>query len=88
MNKLKRPIAVGSGALLGGTAWQIAADWWWLDKYMVRIKGGKKLWETATIPERGNQKWVRLWRLENLKEHRRWIKPETQVELVPPNVES
>ena len=64
------------------TAWTIAADWWWLDKYAPRIVGGRKLWETVTIPERGHQKRVRLWRLEGLKEFTRWVKPETRMELV------
>ena len=69
------------------TAWTIAADWWWLDKYAPRIVGGRKLWEAVTIPERGNQKRVRLWRLEGLKEFTRWVKPETRMELVLRNVE-
>ena len=70
------------------TAWTIAADWWWVDKYAPKIVGGRKLWELATIPERGNQKRVRLWRLENLKEYTRWVKPETRMELVPLNSDS
>ena len=54
---------------------------------MARIVGGRKLWETATIPERGQQKCVRLWRLGKNKsgeprEFRKWVKPETRMELV------
>lgn len=64
------------------TAWTLAADWWWIDTHDARIVGGVKLWETATVPERGQQKRVRLWRFENLREYRCWVRPETRMELV------
>lgn len=58
-----------------------------MDKYKARIVGGKKLWETVTIPERGDQRCVRLWRVNGAREYQQWVKPETRMELVPLNEE-
>ena len=44
------------------TAWELAGDWWWVDKFYVRVKGGRALYEDATATPKGN---VVLRRLRN-----------------------
>ena len=36
------------------TAWELCGDWWWVDKYEVRLPGGRVAYETATATRNDN----------------------------------
>lgn len=65
------------------TVGQLAADWWWMDDYLVST--GRATWSDANFSRTGS---VMLSRLKvtddsHLKQVNRYLDPDTKVLLVP-----
>lgn len=54
-------MAVGAGEVKTYTAWELAADWWWVGKYLAYTIGGSSGYETATVSK--TERTVRISRL-------------------------
>src|SRR4051812_12673407 len=62
------------------TAWELAGEWWWLDRYQAVIVGGRAGYETATAT-RNSQ--VALRRADGLHRITRYVGPDTRMRLRP-----
>lgn len=67
------------------TAWQLAADWEWMDAGLEAVRvGGRVAWETVTCTKGGDGQTVRLSRLETrngLRAVNEHVSPDTPMRL-------
>lgn len=66
------------------TAWILASDWWWMEEYRFRVKGGTTEYTDATISRTGKR--VKLQYITSeLKVVTRYVHPDTLIEFVSIN---
>lgn len=73
------------------TAWELCADWEWVDAGFMAITAhkGRVEWETATATKGSYGKLVCLCRLDTsngLRTVARYVKPDTKMRLVKPTM--